>query len=99
VLAALLERLGDHQAVVPRPAGVPQPLAAAYAPVARDILAARLAAGERALTVAVQPLDALRLDDAALERLPGGLESFFNLNTRADLAEAERRLAEREAAR
>ena len=52
-----------------------------------------------ALRRAVDALDALRLDDDALTRLPGGLESFFNLNTREDLAEAERRLAAREAAR
>ena len=52
-LEALLARLGPHEAVVPAPEGVPQPLAAAYAPASRGILAARLAAGERALTVAV----------------------------------------------
>jgi molybdopterin-guanine dinucleotide biosynthesis protein A len=98
-LAALLGRLGDHQAVVPVPGGVPQPLAAAYAATARDILAVRLEAGERSLIRAVDRLDAERLDDDALARLPGGLETFFNLNTREDLAEAERRLAAREAAR
>jgi molybdopterin-guanine dinucleotide biosynthesis protein A len=98
-LVALLGRLADHQAVVPAPGGVPQPLAAAYAAPARAILAARLEAGERSLTRAVDSLDALRLDDEALRRLPGGLENFFNLNTREDLAEAERRLAAREEAR
>jgi molybdopterin-guanine dinucleotide biosynthesis protein A len=98
-LAALLGRLADHQAVVPEPGGVPQPLAAAYAAPARAVLAARLQAGERSLSRAVDSLDALRLDDEALRRLPGGLENFFNLNTREDLAEAERRLAAGEEAR
>ncbi len=98
-LATLLGRLAGHGAVIPAPGGLPQPLAAAYAPAAREILAARLASGERALTVAVEALDALRLGDDALARLAGGLDNFFNLNTRADLAEAERRLAAREAAR
>jgi molybdopterin-guanine dinucleotide biosynthesis protein A len=37
----------------------------------------------------------LRLDDAALAGMPGGLACFFNLNTPADLAEAERRVAAR----
>lgn len=92
-------RLGDRQAVVPFTAGVPQPLAAAYAPGAGAVLAARLKAGERALLVAVESLDALWVREAELALLPGGLEGFFNVNTRADLAEAERRLAAREATR
>jgi molybdenum cofactor guanylyltransferase len=98
-LAALLDRLEDHQAVIPWAGGLPQPLGAAYAPTAVAVLAARLEAGERALTVAVESLRALRVlgEDAA--GLPGGLDNFFNVNTRADLAEAERRLAVREAAR
>lgn len=98
-LEALLGRLGDHQAVVPVPGGVPQPLVAAYAAGARSHLAERLDAGERSLIRAIETLDVLRLEDDALSRLPGGLENFFNLNTRADLADAERRLAAREASR
>jgi len=98
-LAPLLAELGGQRAVIPAPGGLPQPLAAAYAPEAREILATRLSSGERALTVAVEALNALRLEDAALARLPGGLDNFFNLNTRADLVEAERRLAAREAPR
>lgn len=98
-LATLLDRLHDHQAVIPSAGGFPQPLAAAYAPTAVAVLAARLEAGERALTVAVESLRALRIrgDDPAV--VPGGPDNFFNVNTRADLAEAEQRLAAREAAR
>jgi molybdopterin-guanine dinucleotide biosynthesis protein A len=33
------------------------------------------------------------LGDAELEGLEGGLDNFFNLNTRDDLAAAERRVA------
>ncbi len=98
-LSELLARLGHRQAVIPVAGGFPQPLAAAYAASARPILAARLEAGERYLVRAVEVLDAERLDEEAVKRLPGGLENFFNLNTREDLAEAERRLAAREAAR
>jgi molybdenum cofactor guanylyltransferase len=98
-LAALLARLGRRQAVLPVPGGFPQPLAAAYAASARPLVAARLVAGERSIVRAVDALDAERLDDEELRRLPGGLENFFNLNTREDLAEAERRLTAREAAR
>jgi molybdopterin-guanine dinucleotide biosynthesis protein A len=95
-LEALIARLGDHDAVVPGPGGFPQPLAAAYAPSARTLLRARLEGGERSVVRALGALEVLGLDDDALGRLPGGLE---NLNTRDDLAEAERRLAAREAAR
>lgn len=98
-LAALLGRLGGHDAIVPAPGGIPQPLAAAYAAKASPVLAERLQMGERSLTRALSSLDVVWLDDGALARLPGGLENFFNLNTPDDLAEAERRLAGREAAR
>jgi len=96
-LAVLLERISGRLAVVPAPGGFPQPLAAAYAPEASAKLALRLAAGERSPTRALGALDALLLDDRDLARLPGGLESFFNLNSPADLEAAERRLAMRQA--
>jgi molybdopterin-guanine dinucleotide biosynthesis protein A len=99
LLEALLDRLPGRHAVVPVPEGFPQPLAAAYAPEAAAILARAFAAGERGPTRAIEGLDALRLDDAALAGLPGGLESFLNINTRADLAAAEQRLAPRETTR
>jgi molybdopterin-guanine dinucleotide biosynthesis protein A len=72
---------------------VPQPLVAAYAPAAAPVLFERLRAGERSVTAAVLSLDPLILDDEAIEALDGGASSFFNLNTPADLAEAESRIA------
>ena len=99
-LAALLGRLSDHAAVVPEPGRIPQPLAAAYSQGARVALAARLGAGERSMIRALESLDdVLRLDDATLAMQPGGLAALFNVNTYADLMEAERRLSAREAAR
>jgi molybdopterin-guanine dinucleotide biosynthesis protein A len=92
-LRGLLAELGRYQAVIPCPGGVSQPLAAAYAASARSILAARLQAGERSLTRAVDHLHVVRLEDRALARLPGGAKGFFNVNTQSDLAEAERRIA------
>ena len=105
-LAALLDRLEDgpgsaisadaHErarAVIPAPAGVPQPLVAAYAPEATAVLRAALDRGERAATRAVLALAPRLLGDDELAALPGGLESLFNLNTPDALAEAERRLA------
>ena len=95
-LAALrdqIDQIGDAPALLPAPGGTPQPLAAAYRPEAAAPLALALERGERALTAAVLALAPRLLADAELERLEGGLENFFNLNTPEDLAEAERRLA------
>ena len=93
MLAALLAGLGARAAVIPAPGGVPQPLAAAYAPVAAARLADALARGERAVTGAALALDPVIVTDSELARLEGGSGCFFNLNTPADLEEAGRRLA------
>jgi molybdopterin-guanine dinucleotide biosynthesis protein A len=93
MLAALLARLGTRAAVIPAPGGVPQPLAAAYAPGATAPLAASLASGERAVTAAALALDPVMVGEDELSRLEGGSGCFFNLNTPADLAEAEGWLA------
>jgi len=94
-LEALLAGLDAGVAVVPAPRGIPQPLAAAYRPEAAERLSVDLHAGERAPVPAVRALGATLLDDAAIAAMPGGAESFFNLNTPEDLAHAERVLAER----
>ena len=86
-------RLGSENALVPSPDGIPQPLAAVYAPAAGAALAAALERGARALIPAVLDLKPRLLGDAELEGLEGGLDNFFNLNTRDDLAAAERRVA------
>ncbi len=99
-LAALLAPLTSVDphppiAVVPAPDDVLQPLAAAYAPAAAAALAAAFDCGERSVVRAVRALDPRVLGPRELAGLPGGAESFFNLNTAADLAVAERRLRER----
>jgi molybdopterin-guanine dinucleotide biosynthesis protein A len=98
-LAALRDSLGPETALVPAPGGRPQPLAAAYRRAAAASLAAAIERGERALVPAVLAMGPRLLDDAALAELEGGLDSFFNLNTPEDLAEAERRLASAPVAR
>ena len=91
-LAALAARLGSRLAVVPEPGGRAQPLFAAYSGAARDPLARALERGEAALVPAVMALDPVRLGDAELAALAGGLENFINVNRPDDLAEARRRL-------
>ncbi len=96
-LSALGEQLmpGDD-AVLAAPAGIPQPLAAWFAPSATAPLAAALAAGERSVTRAVLALRTRVLDSDALAGMPDGEDAYFNLNTPADLAEAVRRCEERQ---
>jgi molybdenum cofactor guanylyltransferase len=92
LLAALLQRLEGRRAVVPSPGGRPQPLVAAYAGEAVVALAASFERGERSVTRAVLALEPLVLEDVELAALPGGLESFGDVDTRDALADAERRL-------
>lgn len=92
-LRAMGEWLEGYAAVVPVPGGIPQPLAAWYAPSAIPALAAAVAAGERALVPPVLRLPPFLVQDDVLADLEGGSEAFFNLNTREDLAFAERRVA------
>lgn len=89
LLAALAGMLGERAAVLPLAGGMPQPLAAVYAPAAAGRLAACLAAGERAVVSAVAQLQPLLVRDEVLAGLDGGLDCFFNVNVPADLARAE----------
>ncbi len=88
-LEALRELRGDAAAVLPVPGGVPQPLAAWYAPRAGPALTARLAAGVRSVTQAVMTLAPRLVHDDELARSPGGALGYLNVNTPADLAQAE----------
>lgn len=90
LLRALGERLAGYPAVVPVPGGREQPLAAWYAPTSLTPLAAALARGERALVPAVLALSPLLVDDAVLAVLGAGPDAFLNVNTRDELAGAER---------
>ena len=89
LLAALADMLAGHTAVLPLAGGMPQPLAAAYAPEAADRLAACFAAGERAVMPAIAQLHPLVVREEVLARLDGGLDCFLNVNGPGDLARAE----------
>lgn len=97
-LAAIAELLAEAprpHAVVPELAGMLQPLVAAYAPAARDALAARLDQGERSLVAAVRAMPVRLVADAEIAALEGGEENFLNVNTPEDLAAIERRMGAR----
>lgn len=89
----LLEVVGDAEAAVPRWAGLPQPLLAVYRRACLPHVAAALAQGQRRLQ---DPLDALRVRwvrEKELRGLDPEGRSFLNVNTPADLREAEALLA------
>ncbi|MEO5989115.1 MAG: NTP transferase domain-containing protein [Candidatus Eisenbacteria bacterium] len=97
--AAALRALEGHLAsgddvVLAAPGGIPQPLAAWYAPSAAAPLAAALASGERSATRAVLALRVRVIESTLLAMMPGGESAYFNLNVPADLDEAERRCRE-----
>ncbi len=95
MLASLRSLRGTALAVVPRPGGVPQPLAAWYDSHALAALASSLASGERSVIRAVATLSPVWVDDDELASLPGGLAAWLNVNTRDDLVLAAQRLASR----
>src|SRR5262245_61151158 len=89
LLGDLFGRLGPlTDAVVPRPKGRAQPLAAAYAPTARDTLRRAVDEGERSMFGALARLSVAWVDDPELALLPGGIESLLNVNAPEDLDRA-----------
>lgn len=80
-LLALHGALGSHAVALAAPGGVPQPLAAWYAPSAAVPLAEAFARGERTLTRAV-----LALPHAIV---PVDESRFLNVNTPDDVVRAE----------
>lgn len=83
-LAAMIDRLDGHDAVVPAPEGYRQPTQSVLRTgAARAAVEDALAAGESSLRAALDRLDALELDDATLTELDAG-ESLRDVNRPAD---------------
>lgn len=100
LLLALLAELERSRAsaVLCAPAGIPQPLVAAFAPAAASALHDAFEAGERSITRAMVVLGAVIAGDDFVWAHGGGPVELMNVNTPEDAAAAERALAEREAA-
>lgn len=96
VLRDLLDRPRDYDLLVPRRAdGRLEVLHAVYRRSCLPVLRARLERGRLDLHGAVPDLEAAGyavrfVDDAEIARLDPRLRTFFNVNTPADLREAER---------
>jgi molybdopterin-guanine dinucleotide biosynthesis protein A len=86
VLAEMIAKRGEHQAVVPRWGGHAQPLCAVYSRAILPHAEALIAAGRRSLHSLLDGLDDIRwLDEGDLTAIdPRGL-TFVNLNDEADL--------------
>jgi molybdenum cofactor guanylyltransferase len=92
VAPALLALLRDHApeaaALVPRVGGRPEPLLARWGHACLPVVAARLAAGRRAVHETFAALATTWLDEPALRAVDPVLRSFTNVNTLDDLRRA-----------
>jgi molybdopterin-guanine dinucleotide biosynthesis protein A len=95
VAPQLLELLRDHApaaaALVPRVGGRAEPLLARWGAACLPVVAARLAAGQRAVHAIFDAVATAWLDEPALRAVDPDLRSFTNVNTPEDLARARRR--------
>lgn len=91
LMAALLSRLEGCDVVVPRWEGRVQPLHGVYRASLVPVLGAQLAAGELRFASLFEKVRTLVVDEAEIRALDPGGESFFNVNTPDDYAEALRR--------
>jgi len=82
-----------RDAVVPRAGGRTQCLHAVYSCGCATVSERLLLSGTRAVEHLVEALDVCYVDEEDLRLLDPELSSFFNVNTPADLAEAEKRAA------
>jgi len=90
--AVLKEALGKNGAV-PVINGYYEPLHAAYHKEAGlRAFESSLKDGKRKVTDAYPIMSLAEVDEATIRRIDPALESFWNMNTAADLAEAEKRL-------
>lgn len=84
-LALLIDRLGEHDAVVPRDDDRWHPLAAAYAAPSGDVFRTAVERGERAIWRTLSALDVVALERFALDAVDPGRRLLVNLNTPADI--------------
>jgi molybdopterin-guanine dinucleotide biosynthesis protein A len=83
-LAHLVSRRHAHDAVVPAPAGRPQPLCAVYSTAIAPRLGRRIEAGQLRVTDALADLRVDLVDDAALAAFDRGGRLLLNVNTPKD---------------
>jgi molybdopterin-guanine dinucleotide biosynthesis protein A len=88
VIRLLLELHGDHDACVPRLAGVALPTCAVYARRVDRIVKALVAEGERSLRALLDRLTVRWVEDSELRAIDPELQSFMDCDTPEDYARA-----------
>ncbi len=95
VCKLVLSEAEGKDGAVPVVRGMFEPLHGAYRRLpALEAFEASLAKGRRKLVDAYDGLDIARVDESMMRGIDPLLESFWNLNSPQDLAEAEKRLGE-----
>ncbi len=95
LIAHLVSQIPEYEAVVPYWEGRLQPLHAVYRRGVAPRLASQLARGELRLTDLFDHVPTRRIDADEIRRFDPNGDSFFNMNTPEDYAEALRRLTRR----
>jgi hypothetical protein len=95
LIAYLVSQMPDHDVVVPYWQGRFQPLHAVYRRGVVPLLAAQLARGELRPVQLFERVRTRRIDEEEIRRIDPEGDSFFNMNTPDDYAEALRRWRDR----
>ena len=85
LLGYMLSLVPDYDVVVPRLAGIPEPLHAAYSRACLAPIRARLEAGQRKMINFYADVRVRYLDEPELDRFDPEHRSFYNLNTPEDV--------------
>lgn len=93
LLKHMLEMDPGGRVVIPRRNGEFEPLHAVYPRACREAVISSLDAGESRMISFLPSVDCLIVEQEVLDRFDPEGRSFFNVNTPADLARAERMLA------
>ena len=93
-LRHLIEESTDVDVVVPRLGGQPEPLHALYSKACLAPMEEMLRAGDLKIAPLFEAVRVRYLDEETIDSFDPDHLSFFNINTKADLAEAQRLLRE-----
>jgi molybdopterin-guanine dinucleotide biosynthesis protein A len=94
VLRHLIEERGNVDAVIPRLEGQPEPLHALYSKACLAPMERMLRAGHLKIAPLFEAVRVRYVDEGTIDRIDPRRLSFFNINTKADVEEAQRLLGE-----
>jgi len=94
VLRHLIEESGNVDAVIPRLEGQPEPLHALYSKACLAPMERMLRAGHLKIAPLFEAVRVRYVDEGTIDRIDPRHLSFFNINSEADVEEAQRLLRE-----